>query len=400
MTRLLRAMALVSLAGAVAACDRKSDEQLEPAAPAASRPASDEQLEPAAPRAAAVDLDDPSACASCHPAIVAEWTSSMHAAAAPGADPIVSAMVALRTERDGPEVVKACAGCHTPRGQGGVTCAACHAVAAVAADGPPGAARLEAAAGSLLLGPHDVAAGATTAHATGAAPAHMKDGVSLCMACHDKLEGPHGLPLCTTGVEWREVKDAASCTSCHMPEIDGAATLGGTRSTHRSHRFLGSHVRWQEAGVEPLAPIELAGRFDGDTLEITVTNLSPHGFPTGFPGRFALLELVGLDAGGAEVWRNVSGDPMKEHPEAVFNKVFVDAEGAPTIGPWAEKLARDNRLTAGEARTLAVEVPAAVRAVRARMLLRLMAPPLAKRLGLADSPLAAPRPVAEARITR
>jgi hypothetical protein len=395
MIRPARYLALASLVAALAACDRKTDGAR---APAAATPASAPAPAPAS--VPAIDLDDPAACASCHPAIAAEWASSMHAAAAPDADPIVAAMVALRTERDGAKVVEACAGCHTPRGQGGVTCAACHAVAAVAADGPPGAARLEATAGSLLLGPRDVAAGATPAHATGAAPAHMKDGTSLCMACHDKLEGPHGLPLCTTGVEWREVKDAASCTVCHMPEAEGAATLGGTRATHRSHRFLGPHVRWAEAGAEPLAPIELAGRFDGDTLEVTVKNLSPHGFPTGFPGRMAVLVLIGLDAGGDEVWRNLSDDPMKQAPEAVFNKVFVDAEGNPTIGPWAEKLARDSRLTAGEARTLRVEVPAAVRSVRARVLLRLMAPPLAKRLDLAESELAAPRPVAEARITR
>ena len=35
----------------------------------------------------------------------------------------------------------------------------------------------------------------------------------------------------------------------------------------------------------------MTGRFDGDTVVATLENTSPHGFPTGFPARMALLEV-------------------------------------------------------------------------------------------------------------
>jgi hypothetical protein len=49
----------------------------------------------------------------------------------------------------------------------------------------------------------------------------------------------------------------------------------------------------------------------------------------------------GLDATGAEIWRNVKGEP----PDAVLNKVYLDADGGMTLAPYGVKISRDSRLT-------------------------------------------------------
>jgi hypothetical protein len=113
-----------------------------------------------------------------------------------------------------------------------------------------------------------------------------------------------------------------------------------------------------------------------------------------------VVEIVGLDAAGAEVWRNFQKDPMAEAPDAVLNRVFVDDQGQPTLAPWSVAMKRDTSLPAGETRTLRAEVPASVRSVRVRVLARLLAPTLAEKVGLAADPLAQPRAVATATASR
>ena len=339
----------------------------------------------------AVDPDDPASCAPCHGAIVAEWSASMHAQA--HEDPIFTAMRAMRAGREGEAVGKACEGCHSPRvAARGVTCAACHASAPVGERG------------GLIAGPSDLARGLTPAHGTGPAAPGIKDGSGACMRCHEKLANPTGVSICTTGIEWREHAEKAGgeakpCASCHMPVTPGPGTVTGKRTEHKAHRFVGPHARWAEGEVA-LEPLALALRFEGAALVATLTNLTGHTFPTGFPARMAVLELVGRDRSGAEVWRNFAKNPMAEAPDAVLNKVFYDDKGEPTIAPWSVKLARDTTLKAGEAREVRVAVPEAVVRVEARALMRLVAPTLADKLGLAKDPLATPRPVAKASATR
>lgn len=347
---------------------------------------------PASPPHAAVDLDDPTSCWPCHGAIVSEWQGSMHAQA--HTDPIFVAMRTMRASREGEGVGTACQGCHSPRVSDlGVTCAACHAP-----DAAPGT------RGGRLAGPSDLAADLSPAHATGPALPGIKDGNGACMKCHETLSNPRGVSICTTGVEWREHagKGEDTCASCHMPVTAGPGTVTGARAEHRSHRFIGPHVRWAEgeAAQGALEPLALALAFEGDTLVATLTNKTGHTFPTGFPARMVVLELVGFDTAGVEVWRNFAKNPMAEAPDAVLNKVYHDDKGEPTIAPWSVKLARDTTLRPGEERALRVEVPAGVSRVEARALMRLVAPTLADKLGLAKDPLAAPRPVAKASTAR
>ena len=402
MTR--QALAIASVACLTAALLLGACKQA-PAPPPAPEDSPDAEVQP-------VDPDDVEACAQCHQAVVEEWRESMHARAHHEDDPIYAGIRQLRMQKEGPEIARSCAVCHTPRFGGdldaaaarpGVACAACHAVAAVkqSHDGF-GANVLIAATDGMLPGPHDLEPGvAGNSHGTGPAPAHMKDGgKTLCLACHGELRGPTGVPICTTGPEAEEAptEDGKTCVDCHMAEVPGpSGSVSANRKTHRSHRFAGPHRAWYQGDTSQLAEsVSVAARFDAADLVVTLENRTGHGLPTGFPGRMALLVAKGFDAAGAEVWQG--GGPKVA--ETVFRKEYVDAEGKPTLAPWAVKLASDSRLKPGETREVRLTVPEQVRRVEVAFLFRLLPPPLAKKIGLEGAPEDAPRVAAKVTLSR
>ena len=324
-----------------------------------------------------VDVDDPATCTPCHQAIVGEWSESLHRQAHHSQDPIYAALRSLRMRDEGPEVAGACAKCHTPRapvgdvegGLHGVSCAACHGVQAVKASGV-GRDRFEAAPPGVLLGPHDVAAGASPAHGTGPAPAHFADGSTLCMACHEQLANPRGVGMCATGLEWQAGGQPA-CTHCHMPEVATPNGVADTDGRHRDHRFFGHGMQ-----ADNPAALTLAGRIVGDTLVLTATNQSGHALPTGFPGRVVQIELEGFDGAGRSVWRPTDVQGL------ALRRAFFDAAGAPTMPHQAVKAGPDTRLVAGEARLIPVAVPSEVQRIEAWAVHLALPPPVATRLGL------------------
>lgn len=381
---------------------------------AAGCPKSDAPPPKSAPRAAdgPIDIDDPETCRECHEAIVVEWSQSMHARAHHSRDPIYAGVRRIREQREGAAILSMCAQCHTPRSvddpnssvaKVGVGCAACHnATSLHTATDKKGAAALELAGGTLLLGPNDLPADASDAHDTGAAPAHMKDGSSLCLTCHGELKSPAGIPICTTGPELSGAPDARkSCTSCHMPTVPGPSGIANDRLRHASHTFVGPHRAWYQHDKSFLAgSVDLDGTLQGGTLTLTIANRAGHAMPTGFPGRMAILRVSGRDATGAEVWSNWTDDPMKQDPQAVFNKVYVDDQGQPTLAPYAAALKRDNRLTPSETRTLQYAVPETVQSATVTLSMRLLPPPLADKLGLVGTPEAEPEPITTLQIAR
>lgn len=350
-----------------------------------------------------VDIDDPSACGACHQSIVEEWRSSMHARAHHSADPVYGAMRDFRMGREGEETAGRCAQCHGPRdpanvdsevARGGVTCATCHNLAGVdLADGTKrGARALERAADDTLRGPHAIDSAAPAAHGTGAAAPWLTDGRTICLACHGAMQNPAGVATCTTGTEAADAEEP--CTSCHMPEVDGASGVASERSQHRTHAFLGPHGLYGDGGTDFMATaLAVEASFDGSRLAVTLENRTGHALPTGFPGRMMLVRVSGFDGDGEAVWHNFGDAPMREDPAAVLTKVYVDAEGAPTMPPYATRLARDSRLTPRETRGLSWEPPAAVVRVEVTVLYRLLPPPAAQRLGIADRPEATARPI-------
>lgn len=309
--------------------------------PVPEPPPAPEVAERADPHAG-LDHRDPEACASCHGDVVGQWKESMHARAHQDNDPIYASMRTLRMKKQGEQVAAKCARCHnpmapddteSPAGKAGVSCGACHGEMAVA---------------------------------------DASDGRTVCLHCHDATKNPAGAATCTTGPENTDMGGPA-CATCHMRGADGAIT----------HQFLGPHRAWYQDDPSLLARAVAVGLArDGDRLTVTVLNISGHAFPTGFPGRVAAIRLVGLN--------DASGKPLAEPSELKWFKRYVDGEGKPTMPPFAEKLELDTRMAPGETREVTVDLPAGTGKVKAELVYRLLPPPAAEVLGLAEAPEAKP----------
>lgn len=356
---------------------------------------------------ATVDLDDPRTCATCHAAVVEEWERSMHAQAHQSRDPIYAALRSLRIERQGPQVAGQCGSCHHPLANAepesplaslGVSCRSCHGVAEVREGA--GHAALVLADDRVMRGPHDLRADASPAHGTGPAAAHLTDGKTLCLACHREARNPQGVVTCNTGNELAEHADpSATCTGCHMPTVETPSGAVSTRTSHRSHAFLGPHAAWDGDDTFLRGAVTMNARLDADALVVSLENRSGHGFPSGYPGRLVVVQAIAKDAEGAEVWR-AWRDEASERPETMLTQVYVDANGEPVMAPFATAMARDSRLRPNETRELRFDVPTATETVEVSLRFFLLPPKASQALGLAESPLAAPRVIAEARATR
>lgn len=359
----------------------------------------------------AVDPTNPQTCAPCHGNIVEEWSESMHSMAHQSRDPIFGAMREMRMKKQGPQLGAQCARCHSPvaveapespAAVAGVSCAACHQLSGVEltaeSEGAPNLKRVEEV---IFRGPHDLAPNASPVHGTGPAAPWLTDGKTVCMSCHSLHTNHNGLAVCSTGQEQVGEAKAEQCTSCHMPEVQGPAGAVGGRATHRSHIFSGPHRLWLQNDDSLMkTAVGLSVRFEGAEVVVTLKNGSSHGFPTGFPGRMALVEVVGEGADGAQVWRNAGKGPMKIDPKAVLNRVYLSGEGKPTMPPFAAKPGPDRRLKSGETRELRYAVPATVSRVKARVKYVLAPPPMVKKLKLGDRPEARPKVITAAEAQR
>lgn len=379
---------------AATACDREQ-------APTGATKSSATVTSPASSQPV-VDLDDPQTCAPCHAAVVAEWNESQHSRAHESRDPIFAGMRTLRMKHEGEDIANKCALCHYPRdakrsrpavAEKGMACSSCHLVSAMHADAGPGAKALTFDT-RVMAGPHDLAAGASPVHGTGEAPSFMKDGSSLCLACHNATKNPQGVASCTTGFEWKE-GNGDSCVSCHMPTVDGPAGAVATHTKqHRSHAFHGPHRAWYQNDPSFLkSAVNVTPELDGDTVVVKVENVSQHGFPSGFPGRMVAVVAKGLDEKGAVVWQSAPKGPLKDTPAAVFFKKYVDAEGHAVPAPLATKLAADTRLKTGETREIRLSgLPTTAKSVQVQLLYFLLPPPLAEKIGV-TGPEAKPKPI-------
>ncbi len=336
------------------------------------------------PRAkATLDLHDPSSCVACHPVIHREYSESMHARSHQKRDPIFAGVRAIRIKKEGPGIAKACARCHSPDAaakpalNAGVTCFTCHNLRANAP-------------AKTFIGPHTLDAGASAAHKLGPATAAFKDGRTLCLSCHDALKSPKGIAMCTTGPEHASMpaRGSKTCVDCHMPRVAGPATIGKNRADHASHAFLGPHRAWYQNDPAFLATaVTLKATLTPGKLTLSVRNDSGHDFPTGFPGRLAVLSCRGLDATGKHTWTCA---PIR------FGKKYVDAADKPTLAPYAAKLASDTRLKGGATKTIVQTPPKTVVRVEVGLSMRLLPPPLAKKLKLSKSIESQPRRIAGA----
>lgn len=299
------------------------------------------------------------ACGVCHAAIYDEWKVSVHAQA--WVDPQYQAEISKSGNR------WLCLNCHTPllvqhdrwpRGlvdgdverpiltenplfdadlrEEGITCTACHLI------------------GDRIWGP-GVSKPSKAPHGV-LVSTSFQDG-SLCLACHQATqtyEGKSFICVFDTGQEWLDgpyPDEGKNCVTCHMPEVQRPAALGGPVRTVRQHWWRGAGIPKFEGRYPPPEAnppgLELTTRHSGDVLVLTATNANAgHRLPSGDPERWVQLDVQFLDASGASV-----GDAFQHRIGQVWK--------------WSAppQKVSDNRLAPRESRTLRISVPD--RAVRA-----------------------------------
>lgn len=241
----------------------------------------------------------PEACGTCHPAQLADWRTSWHAAAT---GPGVAGQLVEMIERE-PETAIGCLVCHAPlaeqaplfRDAGGLrrnpafdpalltkglVCAGCH-VRGHERFGPPRRdGSLTTAAPRERL-PHG---GATRT------PAFLAS--EFCRGCHQFAAGGlalNGKPLENTYEEWRAspfARRGVHCQDCHMPD--------------RRHLWRGIHdPDMVRSGLAIAVSGERERRRPGDTVHLRLTVESRrigHAFPTYVTPRVVLRgELLDTD---------------------------------------------------------------------------------------------------------
>ncbi len=289
-------------------------------------------------------LMDPQACASCHPAHVAEWSGSMHAYAAD--DPVFAAMNA-RFQREvagtGSDA-SLCVRCHAPLALStgatadgtnlatvdsklhGVTCFFCHSVSAVTGTHNEG---LTLATDGVMRGPiSDPVHGAS--HTSAYSALHdLTDpsSSSLCGSCHDVQNG-HGVSIETTFAEWQvslyaknipSVSEA--CSACHMlSSVSVAATIPQGAPQRRVHdhsvpafdvalKPFSSQDAQQKVLVQQSLDASIVAKLcvnqptGAPNVTVTLDNaFVGHAFPSGAAhDRRVWVELV-AEASGAQVY--------------------------------------------------------------------------------------------------
>lgn len=205
-------------------------------------------------------LGDVARCGECHEAVVSQWQESAHAFSA-FANPFYRVSLDDYVAREGASKARFCNGCHDvglqfreeqvapsaedAHGFAGVTCATCHGVTEASTEGN-GSYTLTTAPIPM---PSEGDEASLAAHRSRLGGAALRTD-ALCVSCHRGFMSPEtGHAVVITGLDefgaWRHsgyggskatridapVK-AQSCTSCHMPEVEGL----------RSHRFPGGHT--------------------------------------------------------------------------------------------------------------------------------------------------------------
>ena len=312
-------------------------------------------------------------CGSCHQAVYAEWGQSTHAAALGDLQ-----FLAELAKPDSPRWL--CLNCHTPtapqrpylltpdtrlaskadilhieqvpnpdfdpaRQQEAITCATCHV-------------RRDSDGQGLVLAPADHGASPHRVRADAAA----LDGV--CVRCHS----PGPAKITPTFVCWFQTADelaagpqaGTGCVDCHMPSTERPVADGQPSRQTRQHHWVGGGVPKSFDGYDTLlsrgwAPgvevgVALASDPAGTVATVRLHNVAGHDLPTADPERFLRLSVRLVD--------NV-GVVLSEHQERLGQTWDW---GDMVTGREANRVA-DTRLKAGEAREIAVPLPAGGAAV-------------------------------------
>ncbi len=349
----------------------------------------------------------PISCGACHPEIFKMWSGSTHANA--WRNPLFQAVYNLgkstATDESQKKNIESCVRCHFPIGhssgdtnlptddeKGGVICDFCHSVRATTGIGnapyilSPGNA--EAMEGGIKYGPFSDSP--DTIHKNQYSELHTRS--EFCGGCHDVSHAGNDLPIEQTYTEWRQgpynttdPKTTVHCQDCHMrqrpgfpctgstdrPDNPGFASpefMGGKKRPHIwTHYFVGGSAstvslppnseaqpqmaidRLKNAATMELL-IDPASKKD-DLLKFLVTIKNTgcgHYLPTGLTEmRQMWLEISVTDAEGKIIHqKGIVDEKGKVDPGCtIYNTVFGDEKGKPTIHVWAAThIISDNRI--------------------------------------------------------
>ncbi|RMF85855.1 MAG: hypothetical protein D6739_03945, partial [Nitrospirae bacterium] len=284
-------------------------------------------------------------CAGCHPAIYAEWRTTLHRRA--WDDPYFQ----VDRHFDGDQQV--CLNCHTPFARQqpqrvlgfrdrarwepilapnpdydpalrheGVTCLVCH---------------LDPEQG-VILGP---AAAPEAPHPSRA----WRDPNRVCLRCHRvenrSWDARFRIPPCGTVAEIRAAGGEVACVPCHMPETRRPWAEGGRLRRGHRHLWRGGHDPEQVRRALSVSLRELAPPAPGERLfALTLRNTgAAHALPTGTPDRHLSATFRLLDA---------AGRPLRERTHRLRRTIlwrpFI-------VDLW------DTRLLHGQSRTYAFRFP-------------------------------------------
>ncbi len=289
-------------------------------------------------------------CASCHPQIVKEFSSSLHARSM--SDPIFSKIRSYAPKKD------SCKECHDPkvkdRDYKGVSCIACHTITSIHKElasnknvySEDNKTLFSAQKGqeSRFIHYHEVSSLWGLFKKKEGSPYHDIDyrkkiyyNAELCMGCHSHKRNGSGLLLCSTKASKRGGK---TCIDCHMPKVSGSATTIRFSDRHRYHGFDGFSGGMRNMGR--YVDIRLEKKSGG--IGIILRNRAPHKL---FTHPLRLLELE------CRVYRKGELFAKKRFG---FMRILGD-KSRPTP-PWkAKEVLKDTMLDGQEERQIFWRVP-------------------------------------------
>jgi len=305
-----------------------------------------------------------------------------------------------------------------PIAQDGVSCLACHMQSADSL-GFLFSGALKFDTNNVIYGPYGDVFGSPMTSFVGFEPlfgAHIND-AGLCAGCHTLITETADLSGNATGDEFVEQatyhewlnsdfntntnpEGGITCQSCHMPRIDDAVVISANylflqgRSPYGLHHMAGANSFMLELMRDNSAQLGLtasAAQFDStiartnrlitqntllletdvvardlDTafVQVKLTNLGGHKFPSGYPARRAFVELVVTNANNDTLFRSggwddtyevIGHDPSWEpHYDVIrspdqaqiYEMVMGDVNGdRTTVLERAKTPLKDNRLT-------------------------------------------------------
>ncbi|MBK8499508.1 MAG: T9SS type A sorting domain-containing protein [Flavobacteriales bacterium] len=299
----------------------------------------------------------------------------------------------------------------------GVSCLPCHMQSADSS-GLLFSGNLKFDTNNVVYGPYSEVFGAPMESFVGYAPnfgAHIND-AGLCAGCHTlitetadldgNLTGDHFVEQATYH-EWlnssfntnADPEAGLSCQACHVPRIDDGVIISALydfltpRSPFGQHHFAGGNVfmlKLLKQNLDALSLTSSSTRFDStiartnrmlqqhtllletfvpdrtnDTafIDVKLTNLAGHRFPSGYPSRRAFIELIVLNEIGDTLFQSgrwdgnyeVVGHDAQWEPHhdvitvedqaQIYEMVMSDVNGnKTTVLERAKEPLKDNRL--------------------------------------------------------